>query len=185
MRPLLSALALAAMCCAATARADDAPAPAAKAANAANATNGAGSTGSAAREADLAAIRDVVRRFQAAIVAHDGKALGALFLPGHDSWLSVLDEASFAAARAKNPAARKVMRSTWQAFADDMQSATKPVEERFHDVRIETNGAVASVYFDFEFLVGGKVGNRGAESWQLVRAEDGWKISSMLFSIGR
>jgi hypothetical protein len=52
-------------------------------------------------------------------------------------------------------------------------------------VRIDTNGAVASVYFDFDFLIDGKVGNRGSETWQMVRAEEGWKISSMLYSIDR
>jgi hypothetical protein len=40
------------------------------------------------------------------------------------------------------------------------------------------------VWFDFDFLDDGKVTNRGSESWQMVRAEDGWKISSMLFSMG-
>jgi hypothetical protein len=59
------------------------------------------------------------------------------------------------------------------------------VEERFHNVRIETNGAVASVYFDFDFLVDGKVTNRGSEAWQMVRDEQGWKIGAMLYSMGR
>lgn len=136
-------------------------------------------------DADVAAIRQVVQQFQAAIVAHDGKSLGALFLADADSWLSVLDAPTWDEARAKNPAARKVMRSTWQKFADYVQHAPKPVEETFRDVRIDTNGTVASVYFDFDFLADGKVTNRGSESWQLVRAEDGWKISSMLYSVGR
>jgi hypothetical protein len=136
-------------------------------------------------EADVAAIRQVVQQFQSAIVAHDGKTLGSLFLPDHDSWLSVLDDASYAAAKAHDPAARKVMPSTWQKFADYVSTTPKPVEERFYNVRIDTNGAVASVYFDFDFLVDGKVGNRGSETWQMVRAQDGWRISSMLYSIGR
>jgi hypothetical protein len=46
------------------------------------------------------------------------------------------------------------------------------------DVKI---GGVASVYFNFDFLSGDKVSNRGSETWQMVRAEDGWKISSMLY----
>lgn len=138
-----------------------------------------------AHEADAAAIRQVVQQFQAAIQSHDGKTLGSLFLQDHDSWLSVLDDASYAEAKAHNPAARKVIRSSWQQFADYVQTAPKPIEERFYNVRIETNGAVASVYFDFDFLVDGKVGNRGSETWQMVRAEDGWRISSMLYSIGR
>lgn len=136
-------------------------------------------------DADVAAIRQVVQQFQAAIIAHDGKTLGSLFLQDHDSWLEVFDDASFAAIKAKHPDARKVMRSSWKTFAGDMQNATRPVEERFSNVRIDTNGAVASAYFDFDFIADGKLNNRGSETWQLVHAEDGWKIASMLYSIGR
>jgi hypothetical protein len=136
-------------------------------------------------DADVAAIRQVVQQFQSAIVAHDGKLLSSLFLQDHDSWLEVFDDASYARVKAKHPDARKVMRSTWKQFADDMQSASRPVEERFYNVRIDTNGTVASVYFDFDFLSDGKLNNRGSETWQLVHAEDGWKIAAMLYSIGR
>jgi hypothetical protein len=136
-------------------------------------------------EADVAAIRQVVEQFKAAIIAHDGKTLGSLFQQDHDSWLSVADDQTWAAVKKRHPDAPKVVRSTWKEFADFVQNSPKPVEERFYNVRIDTNGAVASVWFDFDFLVDGKVGNRGSETWQLVRAEDGWKISSMLFSMGR
>jgi hypothetical protein len=138
-----------------------------------------------AAPADRAAIEQVVQQFQSAIIAKDGKALGALFLADHNSWLSVADNSTFAAVKARNPAARKVMPDTWQQFADFVATSKKTVEERFSNVRIESNGAIASVYFDFEFMIDGAVTNRGSESWQMVRAEDGWKISSMLFSIGR
>jgi hypothetical protein len=134
--------------------------------------------------ADVAAINEVVERFKAAIIAHDGKTLGGLFLQDHDSWLSVADEKLWAKVKARNPKARKVMPSSWKKFAEFVQNDGKPIEERFYNVRIDTNGAVASVWFDFDFLEDGKVTNRGSESWQMVRAEDGWKISSMLFSMG-
>lgn len=134
--------------------------------------------------ADVAAINDVVERFKAAIIARDGKTLGSLFLQDHDSWLSVVDEAAWAKVKERHPKARKVFPSSWKKFSEFVQGADKPIEERFYNVRIDTNGAVASVWFDFDFLEDGKVTNRGSESWQMVRAENGWKISSMLFSMG-
>jgi hypothetical protein len=73
MRPLLASVALAAVCCCAPVHAAD-----------------------GAHEADTAAIRQVVQQFQDAIRSHDGKTLGGLFLPNQDSWLSVLDDASYA-----------------------------------------------------------------------------------------
>lgn len=134
---------------------------------------------------DVVAIQDVVRQFQAAIIAKDGKTLGSLFLADHNSWLTVLDDAEYAKAKARNPKAAKVNSSTWKEFADFVSTSKVPVEERFYNVRIETNGAVASVYFDFDFLRDGKVTNRGSEAWQMVRDEQGWKIGAMVYSIGR
>ncbi|SHH45213.1 hypothetical protein [Massilia sp. CF038] len=137
-----------------------------------------------AHAADVAAIHKVVEQFKTAIIAHDGKTLAGLFLQDHDSWLSVADAALWPEIKARNPQARKVVPSSWKEFSQYIQNSDKPVEERFYNVRIDTNGAVASVWFDFDFLVDGKVSNRGSESWQMVRAEEGWKISSMLFSMG-
>lgn len=137
-----------------------------------------------AHAADVAAIQKVVEQFKAAIIARDGKTLGKLFLQDHDSWLSVADDAIWAKMKAGNPQARKVIPSSWKEFSKFIQESKTPVEERFYNVRIDTNGAVASVWFDFDFLADGKVTNRGSESWQMVRAEDGWKISSMLYSMG-
>lgn len=164
MRVLLSSIVLA-VCLAGPAHAKDSPA-----------------TG--AHAADLKAIHTIVEQFKAAIIARDGKTLGSLFLQDHDSWLSVADEAKWTKVKALNPQAPKVFPSSWKKFAEFIQNADKPVEERFYNVRIDTNGAIASVWFDFDFLVDGKVSNRGSESWQLVRAEEGWKISSMLYSAG-
>ena len=166
MRAFLASLLLVLSCLAAPAKATD-------------------TAGSSAHEADVAAIQKIVEQFKAAIIAHDGKTLGSLFLQDHDSWLSVADEQTWAAVKARNPAARKILPDSWKKFAEFVQTTPKPVEERFYNVRIDTNGAVASVWFDFDFLIDGKVTNRGSESWQMVRAEDGWKISSMLFSMGR
>jgi ketosteroid isomerase-like protein len=136
-----------------------------------------------AANAEDAAIRQLVQQFQTAIVARDGKTLGSLFVQEGGSWWSVLDEPTYAAAKARNPAAQRLEPSTWQAFAEFVAHSARPIEERFYDVRVRTNGTVASVWFDFDFLADGKVTNRGSETWQLVRTDDGWKIVAMLYSV--
>ncbi len=37
-------------------------------------------------------------------------------------------------------------------------------------------------YFDFVFNLDGKANNRGSETWQLVKAADGWRIASIIYS---
>ncbi|RZA25714.1 MAG: hypothetical protein EOP92_43055, partial [Lysobacteraceae bacterium] len=102
----------------------------------AHAADGAATTG--ARAADVAAIQSVVEQFKAAIIARDGKTLGSLFLPDHNSWLSVADDAVWAKVKARHPNARKVHPSTWKEFAQFVQTSEKPIEERFYNVRIDT-----------------------------------------------
>jgi hypothetical protein len=57
------------------------------------------------------------------------------------------------------------------------------MEEKFSNVQIATDGAVASVYFDFVFLSDGKPQNRGSETWQLINTGSGWKINALVYSI--
>src|SRR5690242_8744572 len=124
MRKILS-LILLAMCLSGPAHAADSPA-------------------AVAHAADVAAIQKVVEQFKAAIIAHDGTTLGELFKQDHDSWLTVADKAKWAQLKARYPKARKVFPSTWKQFAEFVQEEKKPIEERFYNVHIDTNGAVAS-----------------------------------------
>jgi hypothetical protein len=163
MRPLATLALAITLCLSATAHGADAP----------------------SHHADVAAIDKVVEQFKAAIIAHDGKTLDSLFLQGHDSWLVVADDKTWAAIKARHPEAHRWMADSRRKFVEFVQTSTKPVEERFYNVRIDTNGAVGSVYFDFDFLDDGKVTNRGSETWQMARDEDGWKIAAMLYSMGK
>ncbi len=140
------------------------------------------STPCLAEDTSRAEIQTVVDRFQAAIKAHDGAALGRMFLPGSTAWITALGPGALRNVREKHPEAPPYKQGTWHAFAAYVSQASEPIEERFHNVRINTDGTVASVYFDFEFVAAGKVDNRGAETWQMLRTPDGWKIVAMLYS---
>lgn len=128
-------------------------------------------------------VRQVVDRFRAAIVAKDAPTLKALFLPGHDSWFSVDSEAEHRRRLAKNPAAPRLHPSNSTRFADSIASDKVSTEETFENVKIHADDAIASVHFDYVFLLDGKPTNRGQEAWQLVRTDDGWKIVSLVYSV--
>lgn len=132
--------------------------------------------------ASRAQIQQVVEQFKGAIKAHDGEGLRKLFLPG-GSWFQVLDEASWQKVKARKPEAQQVTASDYQKFVQFVGKETKPIEETFDHVRIETDGTIGIVYFDYVFLAAGKPTNHGAETWQLVNTPDGWKISAMLYSV--
>ena len=123
-------------------------------------------------------IEQVVAQFQAAIIAHDQAALEALFIAEGGSWFQVTPEQS----RVMSLVRSRVHADDFHHFATFIGTSKQPIEEKFSNVRILTDGAIASVYFDFSFLVGGKVNNVGSEAWQLVNTDEGWKISAMAYS---
>jgi hypothetical protein len=130
-------------------------------------------------------IEKIVQQFQRNIIDKDAAALGALFLEKDNSWLTVLSDERYEALKAKHGEIPRVRPSTYGAFVKSIGESKTPVEEKFYNVKIHTNGYVATVYFDFDFLDNGRVVNKGAESWHMVRTGEGWKISSMIFSVGR
>lgn len=131
---------------------------------------------------DEVAIEQVMRQYHAAILAHDGTALSGLFLPDANLWLNVLTDSAYARAQAKSPTAQKVRVSSYRDFAKLVSTTPKNFGPEHSNVVIHTDGTIAAVYFDFVFNVDGKANNRGRETWQLVKAVDGWRIASIIYS---
>ncbi|PTR32982.1 hypothetical protein C8J98_104193 [Luteibacter sp. OK325] len=130
-------------------------------------------------------INQLVETFKAAILAKDGKKLDTLFVAESSSWFSALDQTSLEQMRAKKPDAKRFRAEpdAYKGFTKFVGSTTHAIEEKFDNVRIDTDGTVGSVYFDYVFLLDGKPTNHGNETWQVVRTDDGWKINAMLYSI--
>jgi ketosteroid isomerase-like protein len=131
---------------------------------------------------NVAAIRRVMEAFHHAVTTHDGNGVSELFLDHGSTWVTVLTDKAFAAARAKNASTQKVRVSSYQDFAAFVSSTKSDLDPRHADVRITSDGAVASVYFHFDFVIDGKVENRGDETWQLVKTVDGWRIVAITYS---
>lgn len=132
--------------------------------------------------ADETAIEQVMKQYHVAVLAHDGTALSGLFLPDANLWLNVLTDSAYARAQAKSATTQKVRVSSYRDFAKLVSTTPKTFDPEHSNVVIHTDGTIAAVYFDFVFNVDGKINNRGSETWQLVKAADGWRIASIIYS---
>jgi hypothetical protein len=131
-----------------------------------------------AKDQDLGGIQHVMDTFHQAVVAHDGPALEALFIPKGSTWLNVLSEE----AHAKSPDVAKIRLGSYKDFADFVSRSKDRLDPRHSHVRIQSDGTIASAYFDFVFLINGKAENRGSETWQLVKGVEGWRIAAITYS---
>jgi len=135
-----------------------------------------------ARASARAEVQELVESFRHAILKKDGDAVRGMFLPD-GSWFRVLDPTSLTAVRVKKPETKQFTPGSYEEFAKFLASTPAALEETFDRVRIETDGTVGTVSFDYRFIEDGKQINHGMETWQVVRASTGWKISAMLYSV--
>ena len=140
--------------------------------------------GGAPTESEIRAVADAFRQ---AIIDKDGAAFTSLFLdPSTATWVSVESDARLAAARASDRSAGdKVLVGpdhTPLSFILGIVQSTGRHDETMENLRISTDGEIASVHFEFAYLYDGQAITTGEEAWLLVRTADGWRIVSVVWS---
>jgi hypothetical protein len=131
---------------------------------------------------DSAEVQKVMDTFHRAVVNHDGAQIAALFIPEGSTWLNVLTDEAYTRARAKTPGVSKIHVGSYKDFVNFVSNSKVSLEPRHSHVKIFSDGTIAAAYFDFEFMIDGKLENRGSEAWQLVKGSDGWRIAAITYS---
>lgn len=127
----------------------------------------------------------VIETFRTSIIRRDRAAFLALFHAGPIIWQGVDNDVLAAASIRRNGAGAKAAfdpGTTPASFIEDIANDKSDNEERFTNVAIDTDGDIASVTLDFDYLRAGRAINTGREAWHLVRTNCGWKIVSVIYS---
>ena len=141
------------------------------------------------RRQERAAIEQVVKSFAKALVEKDRPLYMSLFFSDKADeigWQFVSEDSRLIHIRKTKPdaiKARRIPGNNFISLIDAAVAANESNEEKFSNVKIDTDGEIASVTFDYEFYEAGKKTNWGKEMWQLVRTENGWKIFSVVYTI--
>jgi hypothetical protein len=131
---------------------------------------------------DTRDVEHVMAAFHTAVETHDGARLATLFIPQGSTWLNVLSDNAFAQMRAKKPDIPKVKAGNFQDFANFVSKSKAKLDPQHSNIRIHSDGTIASVYFDYTFFIDGKPQNKGSETWQLIKGEQGWRIVAITYS---
>jgi hypothetical protein len=127
-------------------------------------------------------IQKVMDTFHHAVVNHDGAQVAALFVPEGSAWFNVLSDDAYTRAKVKSPDVARIHVGSYQEFAKFVSNSKVSLDPRHSHVRIFSDGTVGTAYFDFDFMIDGKVENRGSETWQLVKGAQGWRIVAITYS---
>jgi hypothetical protein len=139
----------------------------------------------AAGTADEKEVRGVIESFRTAIIQKDKARFLGLFVSAEVPWQGVLTDDGLAELKHVDPKAVKVAfdrRSTATAFIESIARNKKSSEQKFTNIKVDTDGDVATATADYDFLSGDRIVNSGKECWLLVRGGAGWKITTLAFS---
>jgi len=139
-----------------------------------------GSANASVKE-DSVDVDHVIAAYHEAVVSHDAERLKALFVEG-SAWFSALTDEGLQRVRARKPETPRMRPGSVHAFAEMVASKATQLDPRHTDLKIWTDGTVAAVTFKFRFFADGRETNRGSESWQLIKGDDGWRIVSIIYS---
>jgi hypothetical protein len=76
-----------------------------------------------------------------------------------------------------------VRAGAFQAHFERLKAARDTVVERMWDPEVRVHGTVAMLWTPYDLYVNGKFSHCGVDAFSLVRQTDGWKISSVIYTI--
>ncbi|NNG25573.1 YybH family protein [Telluria aromaticivorans] len=138
--------------------------------------------------ADKQQIDAIVETFRTSIIKKDTAAFMQLFLHEAITWTGVVTDTSIERLYANRPDPKlkrpaKYRNSSPRKFIENIAKDHEQIEETFANLRIDGDGDVAQVWFDYSFVASDYKQNWGKESWQLVRTDAGWKIAAVVWSM--
>ncbi|NOU38172.1 MAG: nuclear transport factor 2 family protein [Ferruginibacter sp.] len=125
-------------------------------------------------------IEKVLYTFMDCLVHKDSTKFYSLFYTDPVVWVGITHKKSYANELKTDNTAKDNFRPNYKSFYKYFY--TKEVEEKFYNIKIFENGYIATVIFDYSFWEKAKKLNWGKESWALIKTNEKWKITSVIFS---
>ena len=130
-----------------------------------------------------AQIRDVVETFRVSIIEKDKDSFSSLFYSEDIPFIAVFSEEMLKRKRKEKPDYPHAVDFGKFRPPVAMISDTDDLEEKIWNVKVNTDGYLASVHFDYSDHVDGKKRAWGTESWSMIKVDKQWKITSVSFTV--
>ena len=131
---------------------------------------------------NTAAIRKILNSFTQAIIKKDSATLASLFANTPIAFVSVQCAQTFAYLKKKDPSTPFQSIVNYKDFISYVAQTKDQVEEKIYNIRIRTDGSVASLSAEYSFWSNNEKINWGQENWELIFNGTDWKIAAIVWS---
>jgi hypothetical protein len=128
-------------------------------------------------------IKNVISTFMQCLVKKDSVKFYNLFYdkPEKVVWCGVFKEKTQQECLKKDSSKKDNFSGDYKTFYRSISDSGTD-EEKFYNIDIKEDGAIATVIFDYSFWENNIKINWGKESWGLMKIDGEWKITSVIFS---
>jgi hypothetical protein len=127
-------------------------------------------------------IKEVLNTFMTCLVKKDSVQFYNLFSVEPVAWVGVFKDKTQQNRISKDKTKKNYFVGNYKEFYRGISDSGEH-EEKFYNIKIDNDESVATVFFDYSFWEKGQKINWGKEGWHLVKINDSWKITSVIFSM--
>ena len=128
-------------------------------------------------------LNEVITSFQAAIAEKDSVKFNQLFFHERVPFTGIMSKDTEMSIKKNYAEFEGISVSNSSKFIREICNAKEAQTEGIYDIHISTDGIIASISFDYDFLSDGRMIQWGHEKWNLVFAGGEWLITDVVYSI--
>ncbi|KIO35400.1 nuclear transport factor 2 family protein [Shewanella sp. cp20] len=128
-------------------------------------------------------IREVIEQFRTSIISKDKEVFSSLFFSDEVPFIAVFSDEMLASKRLERPKYPAAVNLGKFGPPANLISENDEQEEKIWNIKVQTDGHLASVHFDYSDHENGKKKAWGSESWSMVKVDSDWKITSVSFTV--
>jgi len=125
----------------------------------------------------------VILEFEQSIKEKDSVRFQKLFFDKDVSFVGIMSHETEMSIKKGFPEFEGISVSNCTKFISEICQSKEEQTENFYDIVIQTDGSIATISFDYSFMSGERMIQWGHEKWNLVKTEDQWLITDVVFSI--
>jgi hypothetical protein len=128
-------------------------------------------------------IKNVIETFRLSIINKDKETFNTLFYSESTPWVAVFSNEMVNAKRTTNASFPNTVNFGKFGSPANMISDDEKQEEKMWDIKIDTDGYLASVHFHYSDHRNDIKKAYGTEAWDLVKDGENWKIVSVKYTV--
>jgi len=132
---------------------------------------------------DKKLLNELVIEFEQSIIEKDSARFKKIFFSESVPFVGIMSKETEMSIKKDYPDFEGISVSNCEKFIADICKSEKKQAENFYDIQIDNDGSIGSISFDYSFISGTRMIQWGHEKWNLVKINNSWLITDVVYSI--